>query len=167
LCIGASIDFLTGKQHRAPVWLQKVGLEWLHRLLSNPRRLAFRYLIECPRIFHLMFYASGRRETSWSISPVGPVSRARFNPTESSRQARALKLVRVPAQQVRLSLERRRPDRAIAAANTAARAATAMSGRLPGAPGTTALAEDTVAAAPSGEDACRPNPRPIRAGAHR
>jgi len=55
LCIGASIDFLTGKQRRAPVWAQKAGLEWLHRLLSDPRRLASRYLIECPRIFYLMY----------------------------------------------------------------------------------------------------------------
>lgn len=55
LCIGASIDFLTGKQRRAPVWLQKIGLEWLHRLLSDPRRLASRYLIECPRIFYHVY----------------------------------------------------------------------------------------------------------------
>jgi N-acetylglucosaminyldiphosphoundecaprenol N-acetyl-beta-D-mannosaminyltransferase len=55
LCIGASIDFLTGKQRRAPVWLQKIGLEWLHRLMSDPRRLASRYLIDCPRIFYLMY----------------------------------------------------------------------------------------------------------------
>jgi exopolysaccharide biosynthesis WecB/TagA/CpsF family protein len=54
LCIGASIDFLTGKQRRAPVWLQKIGLEWLHRLLSDPRRLASRYLLECPRILYLI-----------------------------------------------------------------------------------------------------------------
>ena len=54
LCIGASIDFLTGAQRRAPVWVQKAGLEWLHRLLSDPKRLASRYLIECPRIFYLM-----------------------------------------------------------------------------------------------------------------
>src|SRR5262245_14665332 len=54
LCIGAGIDFLTGKQRRAPVWVQRAGLEWLHRLLSNPRRLASRYLIECPRIFYLI-----------------------------------------------------------------------------------------------------------------
>jgi N-acetylglucosaminyldiphosphoundecaprenol N-acetyl-beta-D-mannosaminyltransferase len=55
LCIGASIDFLTGKQRRAPIWMQKAGLEWLHRLLSDPRRLASRYLIDCPRIFYLMY----------------------------------------------------------------------------------------------------------------
>jgi len=54
LCIGASIDFLTGKQRRAPVWVQKAGFEWLYRLLSDPRRLASRYLITCPRIFYLM-----------------------------------------------------------------------------------------------------------------
>jgi exopolysaccharide biosynthesis WecB/TagA/CpsF family protein len=54
LCIGASIDFLTGKQRRAPLWVQKAGFEWLYRLLSDPRRLASRYLIECPRIFYLI-----------------------------------------------------------------------------------------------------------------
>ncbi len=54
LCIGASIDFLTGLQQRAPAWVQKAGLEWLHRLLSDPRRLASRYLVECPRIFYLL-----------------------------------------------------------------------------------------------------------------
>jgi N-acetylglucosaminyldiphosphoundecaprenol N-acetyl-beta-D-mannosaminyltransferase len=55
LCIGASIDFLTGKQRRAPIWVQKAGFEWLHRLMSDPRRLASRYLFECPRIFYLMY----------------------------------------------------------------------------------------------------------------
>jgi N-acetylglucosaminyldiphosphoundecaprenol N-acetyl-beta-D-mannosaminyltransferase len=54
LCIGASIDFLTGTQRRAPVWVQKAGFEWLYRLLSDPRRLAWRYLVECPRIFYLI-----------------------------------------------------------------------------------------------------------------
>lgn len=54
LCIGASIDFLTGKQTRAPEWMQKLGLEWLHRLLSDPGRLAKRYLVECPKICPLV-----------------------------------------------------------------------------------------------------------------
>jgi exopolysaccharide biosynthesis WecB/TagA/CpsF family protein len=55
LCIGASIDFLTGKQRCAPVWLHKAGLEWLYRLLSDPQRLARRYLIECPRVFYFIW----------------------------------------------------------------------------------------------------------------
>src|SRR4029077_5904136 len=61
LCIGASIDFLTGKQRRAPVWVQKAGFEWLYRLLSDPRRLASRYLVDCPRIFYLICF---RRRTA-------------------------------------------------------------------------------------------------------
>jgi N-acetylglucosaminyldiphosphoundecaprenol N-acetyl-beta-D-mannosaminyltransferase len=44
LCVGATIDFLAGEKPRAPVWMRKVGLEWLHRLVSEPRRLAKRYL---------------------------------------------------------------------------------------------------------------------------
>ena len=51
LCIGASIEFLTGEKKRAPVWLQKLSLEWAHRLFSEPTRLWRRYLIEGPRIF--------------------------------------------------------------------------------------------------------------------
>ena len=44
LCAGATIDFLAGEKARSPVWMQRVGLEWLHRVLSEPRRLAKRYL---------------------------------------------------------------------------------------------------------------------------
>lgn len=53
LCIGASVDFLTGKAQRAPRWMQRMALEWLHRLLSEPRRMARRYLIEGPRILRI------------------------------------------------------------------------------------------------------------------
>lgn len=52
-CIGASIDFLVGRQVRAPRLVQQLGLEWAHRLLSNPRRMWRRYLVEAPRIFLL------------------------------------------------------------------------------------------------------------------
>lgn len=43
LCIGATIDFLAGEKPRAPVWMRRSGLEWLHRLGSEPRRLFRRY----------------------------------------------------------------------------------------------------------------------------
>lgn len=46
LGVGASLSFIAGEVHRAPVWLQRIGLEWMHRLLQEPRRLARRYLIE-------------------------------------------------------------------------------------------------------------------------
>jgi len=43
LCVGATIDFLAGERKRAPVIFQRLGLEWLHRMLSDPRRLVKRY----------------------------------------------------------------------------------------------------------------------------
>ncbi|MEQ8786674.1 MAG: WecB/TagA/CpsF family glycosyltransferase [Pirellulaceae bacterium] len=43
LCVGATIDFLAGEKRRAPRWLQVLGLEWCHRMLSEPRRLVSRY----------------------------------------------------------------------------------------------------------------------------
>jgi len=43
LCVGATIDFLAGERTRAPVWMRKVGLEWFHRVVHEPRRLAGRY----------------------------------------------------------------------------------------------------------------------------
>jgi len=43
ICGGATIDFLAGHRRRAPQWVQRAGLEWLHRLLGDPRRLAHRY----------------------------------------------------------------------------------------------------------------------------
>jgi N-acetylglucosaminyldiphosphoundecaprenol N-acetyl-beta-D-mannosaminyltransferase len=46
LCVGATIDFLAGEKARAPMWMRNVGLEWLHRMLTEPRRLAKRYLID-------------------------------------------------------------------------------------------------------------------------
>jgi exopolysaccharide biosynthesis WecB/TagA/CpsF family protein len=55
LCVGASVDFLTGVERRAPVWMQDASLEWLYRLLQNPRRLAKRYLIRGPKIFPLLW----------------------------------------------------------------------------------------------------------------
>ena len=51
LCIGASIEFLSGAKARAPRIFQRAGLEWLHRLASEPRRLWRRYLLRGPRVF--------------------------------------------------------------------------------------------------------------------
>lgn len=43
--VGAAFDFQAGSVKRAPLWMQHNGLEWLHRLWQNPRRLWKRYLI--------------------------------------------------------------------------------------------------------------------------
>lgn len=41
--VGAGIDFIAGRQTRAPLWVRKIAMEWLWRLLSNPARLTRRY----------------------------------------------------------------------------------------------------------------------------
>tara|TARA_R110001606_G_scaffold123332_4_gene256533 strand:- start:821 stop:1714 length:894 start_codon:yes stop_codon:yes gene_type:complete len=53
LCVGASLDFLGGKTERAPAWMQRSRLEWLHRLASEPRRMWRRYLVDGPKVFLL------------------------------------------------------------------------------------------------------------------
>src|SRR5690348_16014868 len=42
--VGAAFDFLAGMKRRAPERMQRSGLEWLHRLASEPRRLSGRYV---------------------------------------------------------------------------------------------------------------------------
>lgn len=46
LCVGATIDFLAGEKARAPMWVRKIGMEWLHRLMTEPKRLAKRYFVD-------------------------------------------------------------------------------------------------------------------------
>jgi len=44
LGVGAAFNFFAGIKRRAPIWMQKIALEWLYRLAAEPRRLAKRYL---------------------------------------------------------------------------------------------------------------------------
>ena len=53
LCCGASLDFISGKIDRAPLWMRNASLEWLHRLISQPKRMWKRYLVDGPRILKI------------------------------------------------------------------------------------------------------------------
>jgi N-acetylglucosaminyldiphosphoundecaprenol N-acetyl-beta-D-mannosaminyltransferase len=65
LGIGAAFDFHAGTKARAPIWMQRSGLEWLFRLASEPRRLAHRYLID-----NTSFLAHTLRQlTGWRSYP--------------------------------------------------------------------------------------------------
>ena len=51
--VGAAFDFIAGVKPQAPKWMQNIGLEWLCRLMIEPRRLWKRYLYNNPRfIYH-------------------------------------------------------------------------------------------------------------------
>lgn len=61
LGVGAAFDFITANKKDAPQWMQKMGLEWLFRLLSEPRRLWKRYLKHNPRfIWYFLQQLMGR-----------------------------------------------------------------------------------------------------------
>ena len=51
---GGLFNFVTGDYPRAPRWMQRVGLEWAHRLATNPRKLFWRYLTTNPHALWLI-----------------------------------------------------------------------------------------------------------------
>lgn len=51
--VGAAFDFHAGLKSQAPKWMQRAGVEWLHRLVSEPRRLGPRYLKTNPNFIFL------------------------------------------------------------------------------------------------------------------
>ncbi len=57
--VGGSLDFLSGNVRRAPQWMQRGGLEWLHRMFQEPKRLAARYLSDTACLLrHLPSYVA-------------------------------------------------------------------------------------------------------------
>lgn len=77
LAVGAAFDYHAGNLRRPPGWMQRVGLEWLARLVQEPRRLWRRYLILNPRyLFLLGLQLTGLRDF--------PIERAR-QPAERVR----------------------------------------------------------------------------------
>jgi N-acetylglucosaminyldiphosphoundecaprenol N-acetyl-beta-D-mannosaminyltransferase len=63
LGVGAAFDYNTGRLQRAPRWMQNLGLEWLYRLMQEPRRLYKRYLMNIPRfLLRIASQALGIRE---------------------------------------------------------------------------------------------------------
>jgi len=65
LGVGAAFDFLAGRKRQAPSWLQGLGLEWLFRLCTEPRRLWRRYLIGNTRF---LYHYTRERLRSRSVS---------------------------------------------------------------------------------------------------
>ncbi|WP_199766673.1 WecB/TagA/CpsF family glycosyltransferase [Paracoccus denitrificans] len=62
LCIGAALEFMTGMKKRAPRWMSRTGLEWLHRLASDPGRLWRRYLFS---VLPMMWLAMREIPRGW------------------------------------------------------------------------------------------------------
>jgi N-acetylglucosaminyldiphosphoundecaprenol N-acetyl-beta-D-mannosaminyltransferase len=61
---GISLSYLSGDVVRAPEWIQQLGLEWLHRLVQEPRRLARRYLVQGFPFFARLLMSAVRTRVS-------------------------------------------------------------------------------------------------------
>lgn len=59
--IGGTLDFIAGKVRRAPPWMSDNGLEWLHRLAQEPRRMWRRYLVRDPKFLLVLLRELRRR----------------------------------------------------------------------------------------------------------
>jgi exopolysaccharide biosynthesis WecB/TagA/CpsF family protein len=55
LLLGAAPELYLGLQRRAPAWMQRAGVEWVYRLVKDPRRLAKRYLVDDVRFLPLVW----------------------------------------------------------------------------------------------------------------
>ena len=66
MLVGASPDFAVGLAKRAPRWMQRTGVEWVHRLVGDPRRMAKRYLIDDVAFVRLVWREWRRREPDGS-----------------------------------------------------------------------------------------------------
>lgn len=55
--VGGSFDVLAGLRARAPLWMQRLGMEWFYRLVQEPRRLLARYLVTNSQFVWLVLVA--------------------------------------------------------------------------------------------------------------
>jgi N-acetylglucosaminyldiphosphoundecaprenol N-acetyl-beta-D-mannosaminyltransferase len=82
--VGSSLAFYAGEVRRAPAWMSRVGLEWFHRLLQEPRRLWRRYLLEDPQALAVFLRMAARRARG---RPLSRVCRLDTSPTASEPTA--------------------------------------------------------------------------------
>lgn len=56
---GGCYNYITGDYPRAPMWVQRIGFEWMHRMISNPRKLLFRYVTTNPHAVYCVLKNRG------------------------------------------------------------------------------------------------------------
>lgn len=74
--VGAAFDYHTGRVHDCPAWVKRAGLQWLHRLMQDPRHLWRRYFRNNPAfLWHIAWQISGLREYPRPVGTHAPATR--------------------------------------------------------------------------------------------
>jgi N-acetylglucosaminyldiphosphoundecaprenol N-acetyl-beta-D-mannosaminyltransferase len=66
--VGGSFDVIAGYVKRAPIWMQKTGLEWLYRVYQEPRRMFKRYLVGNLKFLRLVVKYYFKKEDDDKVS---------------------------------------------------------------------------------------------------
>jgi len=69
--VGGVFDIIAGKTKRAPIWMQKIGLEWLYRFSQEPKRMWKRYLITNILFIYFIFLSKFKRITNFKDRSCG------------------------------------------------------------------------------------------------
>jgi N-acetylglucosaminyldiphosphoundecaprenol N-acetyl-beta-D-mannosaminyltransferase len=81
--VGAAFDFHTGRIQDSPTWIKRAGLQWLHRLVQDPRRLWKRYLrSNTAFLWHLALQKLGIEE---AMQPPVPIKTVKISQEQASR----------------------------------------------------------------------------------
>ena len=76
--VGAAFDFHTGRIRDCSPWIKRCGLQWLHRLAQEPRRLWRRYLWNNPAfVWHIAWQLAGLRRYPHPQDALQPIQRSR------------------------------------------------------------------------------------------
>ena len=67
---GGCFNYVTGSYARAPLWMQRTGTEWMHRMMTQPRKLLWRYVSTTPIALMLLLLRTGEQAKTRSV-PVG------------------------------------------------------------------------------------------------
>ena len=68
LCVGGLFDYVTGQVRSTPIWVRRIGFEWLHRLVHHPRRYGYMYIYGIPLLLWYVSKHKLARMIRWASS---------------------------------------------------------------------------------------------------
>lgn len=87
ICAGATIDFLAGTVPRSPAWMRRIGAEWLHRMIRDPRRMVARYVLSLPYFLAMLVRAHPAENSARDVHITLPAIDDRYRAGNGSTES--------------------------------------------------------------------------------